>query len=235
MTTIIVHLHSPCFPRKPSGDIPCRLLFGKSISWSGANASKHFSNPTSLHSHKLPSYFGYGIRESCTQRARCWQSTTVCMMAGSNSILPALVRKGLKLTLQMQTQRLDEAEVALRSRGRDLVQGRVQDLSVVASRVQFQGVALSGAELSARSIQLDLSQLATGRLLKEPFQVAARLQMSNQDLTTRSNANVQCLKSKHKSWAYCAIRRAVAKGGAWSTCGGKWVRAPDTSQLHLEQ
>lgn len=102
MTTIIVHLHSPCFPRKPSGDIPCRLLFGKSISWSGANASKHFSNPTSLHSHKLPSYFGYGIRESCTQRARCWQSTTVCMMAGSNSILPALVRKGLKLTLQMQ-------------------------------------------------------------------------------------------------------------------------------------
>jgi len=106
------------------------------------------------------------------------------MMAGSNSILPALVRKGLKLTLQMQTQRLDEAEVALRSRGRDLVQGRVQDLSVVASRVQFQGVALSGAELSARSIQLDLSQLATGRLLKEPFQVAARLQMSNQDLTT---------------------------------------------------
>jgi len=95
----------------------------------------------------------------------------------------AILRQAIGVYLKLVSDSVGRAEVLLQSRSRDLLAGRVEGLQITAEDIVYKGLEISLAELTADCITLDLSELATGRILQKPFGVKAVLRMTQQDLT----------------------------------------------------
>ncbi|NJO19656.1 MAG: DUF2993 domain-containing protein [Spirulinaceae cyanobacterium RM2_2_10] len=108
-------------------------------------------------------------------------------MAEGRAPLGRLLESAVQLWLRTQVERIDELQVAIAGRNRQILQGYIPEVALAARTAIYQGLHLERAALTGQNIRINLGQILRGQPLRllepitasgELFLTAANLQAS---------------------------------------------------------
>ena len=106
--------------------------------------------------------------------------------AGGSRIIGRVLPAAVKLWLRSQLESIEQLDIQLKGRDRQIVSGRLPKVAVSAESAVYQGIHLSRATLSAEDIRINIGQVIRGKPLRllKAFPVLGEVSLAAEDLNT---------------------------------------------------
>ncbi|MEO1389985.1 MAG: DUF2993 domain-containing protein [Cyanobacteria bacterium J06634_6] len=103
---------------------------------------------------------------------------------GGSRFISKLLPPAVKLWLRSQVESVEQLQIDLSGRDRQIITGYLPGVSVSAQRVTYQGIQISDVQLSAKDIRINVGQVVRGKPLRllKAFPVIGTVLLSCEDL-----------------------------------------------------
>jgi LmeA-like phospholipid-binding len=110
--------------------------------------------------------------------------------AVSKQRIAQLLSSALRLWLRTQVESVADLQVQIQSRNRQLLSGQIQQVSLVAEQVVYQGLNLGRVEITAHEIRVNIGQIIRGKPLKllNPVPIVGEVVISEANLNSSLQA-----------------------------------------------
>lgn len=104
--------------------------------------------------------------------------------APSQGLISRVLSPAVQHWLKSQVDRIDQLEVKINARDRQLLSGTIPQLTLAAAGAVYQGLHLSQVDLSGSNIRVNLKQVVQGKPLQllEPIPVEGTISLTTADL-----------------------------------------------------
>ncbi|MDB9348458.1 DUF2993 domain-containing protein [Nodularia spumigena] len=107
-------------------------------------------------------------------------------------IITNVLTTALKLWLKSQVSQVSQLEVEIKASDRQILSGRIPWVSIIASHAVYQGLNITGIQLVAENIQVNIGSILKGQQLKllETVPVVGNLIVEEKDLNSSLSSNL---------------------------------------------
>ncbi len=115
----------------------------------------------------------------------------------SMAMISKILSPALKLWLRTQVEHIENLEIKISSRNRQIIKGYIPSVFIASDRAVYQGLHLTQVQLTGENIRVNLGQVAKGKPLRllEPVRVnlAAKLQEADLQASLSSSLLISAL------------------------------------------
>lgn len=110
--------------------------------------------------------------------------STPKVKAKQSQIISKVLGSAVRLWLRSQVEFVEDLQLQIEAGDRQILSGKISQVSLAAHKAIYQGLHLSQIQLEARSIGINLSQVLRGQPLRllEPIPICGQLQLQAADL-----------------------------------------------------